>query len=38
MFIPDSGVVQCNLDSDFKFGDNLWFNDYFAKTIFQFTT
>ena len=24
--------------SDIKFSDNLWFSDYFAKTIFQFTT
>ena len=27
-------VVQCNLD----LVDNLWFGDYFSKTIFQFTT
>ena len=24
--------------SDIKFSDNLLFSDYFAKTIFQFTT
>ena len=24
--------------SDIKFSDNLWFSDYFTKTIFQFTT
>ena len=24
--------------SDVKFSDNLWFSDYFPKTIFQFTT
>ena len=24
--------------SDIKFSDNLWFSDYFSKTIFQFTT
>ena len=24
--------------SDTKFSDNLWFSDYFAKTIFQFNT
>ena len=23
--------------SDIKFSDNLWFSDYFTKTIFQFT-
>ena len=24
--------------SDTKFSDSLWFNDYFSKTIFQFTS
>ena len=24
--------------SDIKFMDNLWFSDFFSKTIFQFTT
>ena len=24
--------------SDIKFSDNLWFSDYFSKTIFQSTT
>ena len=24
--------------SEIKFSDNLWFSDYFSKTIFQFTT
>ena len=23
---------------DIKFNDNLWFSEYFSKTIFQFTT
>ena len=31
------GTVQSRF-SDIKFSDNLWFGDYFAKTIFQFTT
>ena len=33
-----SNTVQSRF-SDIKFSDNLWFSDYFAKTIqFQFTT
>ena len=24
--------------SDIKFSDNLWFSDYFTKTVFHFTT
>ena len=31
------GTVQSRF-SDIKLSDNLWFSDYFSKTIFQFTT
>ena len=35
--IPIHYTVQSRF-SDIKFSDNLWFSDYFTKTVFQFTT
>ena len=35
--LKNDNTVQSRF-SDFKFSDNLWFSDYFAKTIFQITT
>ena len=39
--ISISQLFECTVQSrfsDIKFSDNLWFSDYFANTIFQFTT
>ena len=36
-FVKSQSTVQ-SLFSHIKFSDNLWFSDYFSKTIFQSTT
>ena len=35
--LKNDNTVQPRV-SDIKSSDNLWFSDYFTKTIFQFTT
>ena len=37
LYLDPPTTVQSRF-SDVEFSDNLWFSDYFAKTIFQFAT